>query len=183
MKSFFFRKTPWPLANTYWVKKGRLLAGEYPGDPDPETALFKTGCLIRSGIRVFMDLTEEGEFIPYDIFLNLPHTAFGSPPVYERYQIPEGGIPGSTLMTCNILDSIDRYVAEGDSVYLHSGTGKGRAAAVAGCWLSRHGSTGQAGLERLNDLWEKCAANPKGTIPGSSIQREYVRNWKEDIQH
>lgn len=53
--------------------KGRLMAGAYPGDQDPEMHRAKVQGLVDEGIRVFVSLMEEGEtnregrdFAPYE---------------------------------------------------------------------------------------------------------------------
>jgi hypothetical protein len=51
--------------NTYWVVPGQLLAGEYPGDRDPEEARSRLRKFLAAGVRHFIDLTEAGELEPY----------------------------------------------------------------------------------------------------------------------
>src|SRR5688572_20285195 len=55
-----------PHLNSYWVRPGLLLAGEYPGAFDEAWARRKIRRMLEAGIRVFVDLTEEGELAPYD---------------------------------------------------------------------------------------------------------------------
>ena len=50
-----------PIANSYWVVPGKLLAGEYPINLDEASSRAKMGCLTTAGVRAFIDLTEEGE--------------------------------------------------------------------------------------------------------------------------
>jgi hypothetical protein len=50
-----------PTASSYWIVPGRLLAGAYPGDSDPETHRVKVQALIDAGIRTFVNLMEEDE--------------------------------------------------------------------------------------------------------------------------
>ena len=58
-----------PLPNTYWVIPGRLLAGEYPGDPYTAQARLRLASLHDAGIDSFVDLTEEAELPPYRLLL------------------------------------------------------------------------------------------------------------------
>jgi hypothetical protein len=61
-----------PTASSYWVVPGRLLAGAYPGDSDPEAHRAKVQSLVDAGIRTFVNLMEVNEtnyagepFVPY----------------------------------------------------------------------------------------------------------------------
>ena len=62
-----------PTSSSYWVVPGLLLAGAYPGSPDPEEHRAKIKALLDAGIRAFVNLMEETEtnlagqlFVPYD---------------------------------------------------------------------------------------------------------------------
>ena len=59
------QEPPKPDPNTYWVVRGKLLAGEYPGAPDPEEARRRLRRFLAAGVRHFIDLTEAGELEPY----------------------------------------------------------------------------------------------------------------------
>lgn len=50
---------PVPIPNSYWVKPGRLLAGEYPGEKSESDARRKLGRFLDANVRYFVDLTEE----------------------------------------------------------------------------------------------------------------------------
>jgi hypothetical protein len=47
-----------PTTSSYWVVPGRLLAGAYPGDSDPEAHRAKVQALVDAGIRTFVNLTQ-----------------------------------------------------------------------------------------------------------------------------
>ena len=49
------------LPRSYWVSFPRLLAGAYPGSPQPEGAREKLRALYEAGIRTIVNLTEEVE--------------------------------------------------------------------------------------------------------------------------
>lgn len=51
--------TPYP--RSYWVMPGRLLAGYYPGAPDPVEAAGKLQALFDVGIRCIVNLMEPDE--------------------------------------------------------------------------------------------------------------------------
>ena len=50
-----------PIANSYWVIPGKLLAGEYPSSLYDGLARQMIRVLLDCGIDYFLDLTEEGE--------------------------------------------------------------------------------------------------------------------------
>lgn len=54
-----------PLANSYWVRPGRLLAGEHPFGESPTDAHDRLAALREAGIDYFIDLTEIGEMPNY----------------------------------------------------------------------------------------------------------------------
>ena len=49
-----------PSANSYWVVPNRFAAGEYPAE-----AATRLKTLLDAGIDHFIDLTEQGELLPY----------------------------------------------------------------------------------------------------------------------
>jgi len=62
-----------PAKRTYWVVQNKLLAGAYPGQPDPAKHLARLQALYDAGMRTFINLQEEGEtnnagqpFVRYD---------------------------------------------------------------------------------------------------------------------
>ena len=167
-----------PIDNCYWVEPGRLLAGEYPREPDRAPSVAKMRALRDAGISAFIDLTEEveaqwwGWVKPYDDMLD------GA--THERFPIPDMAVPRSPEVTTAILDAIDARIAEGRAVYVHCFGGVGRTGVVVGCWLARHGHTGDAALERLADLWRDCPKSSRHPrSPQMPEQADYVRNWRE----
>ena len=50
-----------PIPDSYWVRPGRLLAGQYAGARLPALALRKLRRLLDAGVTSFVDLTEAGE--------------------------------------------------------------------------------------------------------------------------
>ncbi len=55
-----------PIPNSYWVRPGQLLAGEYPGSMSLADANQRIQMLLHAGVNSFVDLTEEGEMPAYD---------------------------------------------------------------------------------------------------------------------
>lgn len=162
---------PNPIDMSYWVVPGRLLAGEYPRNPDTASSREKLARLTSAGVSVFVDLTEDCENLkPYAYLLN------GQ--IHQRFPIKDQNVPHDDQLTKSALDAIDRHLGAGRTVYVHCMGGVGRTGTVIGCWLSRHYEPGQAALNRLKDLWQK---NPKRHVrprtPENDLQDNYVRTW------
>ena len=169
-----------PLPNSYWVIRGRFAAGEYPGAKDPIEAARKLRTLLRAGIDHFIDLTEPGELVPYAKIVEKEARCFGPAVGYERRPIVDQCVPRSPEQMTRILDAIDAAMGDGKTVYLHCWGGVGRTGTVVGCWLVRHGRTGEAALRQIAEWWqtvEKVCRQP--ISPETSEQHEYVRNWTE----
>jgi len=134
-----------------WIEPGRLLAGAYPGSLDE---------LAEAGVTLVVDLTEEGELAPY---------AERLPPGVRHLRLPIRDFacaePGQMRAT---LDAIDGEHDRGDVVLVHCRGGCGRTGTVVGCWLVRHGLTGEEALARLG-----------GGCPETDEQRRMVVDWVE----
>ena len=102
---------------SYWVLKGKIAAGEYPGNQfskKPSTfitsvvhsviALFKSrfaarnspdwkiGQLMDSGVDTFIDLTEPGERPPYNMYLHRQRRKRSRRSEYYRFPIPDKNV-------------------------------------------------------------------------------------------
>jgi hypothetical protein len=160
-----------PLPNSYWVIPGRLLAGEYPGDPDHAQARRRLLRLHYAGINSFVDLTEEGELPPYSFFL--PKNA-----EYLRSAIVDTGVPNKVAQTQELIAAIHAALAKDRRVYVHCRAGIGRTGLIIGCFLADQESNGRTALTILNRLWrqsERAASWPK--IPQTAEQADYIRGW------
>ena len=132
----------------------------------------KLDALLNSGVTLFVDLTEEGELLPYANWLE---TA-----AHKRFPIPDTGTPRSVEQTRDILNAIDDHRGRGGTVYLHCWGGVGRTGTIVGCWLSRknNGDTEEA-LHELQDLWKKNPKSKWRDSPENPWQINYIRNWHE----
>jgi hypothetical protein len=160
-----------PLPNTYWVIPGRLLAGEYPGDPDDSRARQRLARLQDAGIDSFVDLTEEGELPPYSLWLPKQAEYFRSP-------IVDTGVPNNVSETRAVLAAIHAALARGKGVYVHCRAGIGRTGLIMGCFLADEETSGRAALKTLNRLWrqsERCSSWPD--VPQTAGQAAYIRGW------
>ena len=165
-----------PLANSYWVQTGRLLAGEHPAGreaPLGATGRERVQSLLSSGITAFIDLTEEGECAEYATLL--PKTV-----LYLRHPITDQDVPREPKQMRRIQDDIAAALAEGRSLYLHCRAGIGRTGLTAGCFLVEQGKPGEEALRELNQIWtEQCArAATWPTIPQTERQADYIRGWR-----
>jgi protein-tyrosine phosphatase len=89
-------------------------------------------------------------------------------------------VPRRAAEMAAILDAIDDALGQGRTVYVHCWGGIGRTGAVVGCWLVRHGLTGQGALDQIAEWWqhvEKVHRQPFS--PETPAQRDYVRTWTE----
>ena len=160
-----------PLANTYWVYPGRLLAGEHPGGATSEATRKRLERLSAAGIRVMVDLTEPAEIGGYDDALPLSVE-------YHRKPVPDHGVPARREHMLEILDCLHEALAAGKPCYVHCRAGIGRSATVIGCLLAEHGLGGEQALAQLSRLWRQSARSLDWPdIPETSAQCEYVRDW------
>ena len=176
-----------PSPYSYWVIPGRFAAGEYPGAKDPAEAAPKVEALLKSGINHFIDLTglntrgQPDNLTPYSDIAQEQSHRLGLSVDWEQHTIVDGSIPASPWHMARILDAIDATLADGKTIYLHCLGGVGRTGTVVGCWLVRHGHTGDAALSRVSELWSETEMSSKHHhgSPETREQREYVRGWTE----
>src|SRR5579872_1239563 len=98
MKPADTKSVPYP--NSYWVARGLVLAGEYPGDGDPAVARLRLGALLNAGVVTFIDLTDEGEVSedakpvpPYRNILRELAADLRTEATYVRFAIEDRGLP------------------------------------------------------------------------------------------
>ena len=172
--------TPGPIPNSYIVPGTRLMAGEYPGHRDPLEAGARLAALLDAGVETFVDLTSPADGLePYEPVLR--RLAFG--PQTERLSFPikDVSITHAEGM-CRILDAIDSTLAADRAVYVHCWGGVGRTGTVVGCWLVRHGKSGDEAIAEVDRLFhlmtpKKLARHRTGS-PETEEQREMIREWR-----
>lgn len=169
-----------PHQNCYWLKPGKLLAGEYPGNPDLKVARRRIDAHLDAGVTFFLDLTAEHELVPYDEILVEAAADRNLDVEYRRLPIRDADVPHSPAYMRQILDTIDQAIAAGHTVYLHCWGGIGRTGTTAGCWLVRHGQSGEEALQTIARHWQTVAKRyRKPRSPETDAQHAYVRAWKE----
>jgi ADP-ribosyl-[dinitrogen reductase] hydrolase len=166
---------PTPLRNSYWVVPGKVLAGEHPGGTTVEATRDRLQRLTAAGVECFMDLTEPSELKPYDPELPISIE-------YLRKPIRDHGIPAQRGHMVEILDCIQDAVESGRCVYIHCRAGIGRTGTVVGCLLVERGLPGEAALDELNRLWQRCERSQNwGSVPETDAQVDFVRTWKPQL--
>jgi hypothetical protein len=172
-----------PIPNSYWVKLGSVMAGEYPGNSYPHQTESRINRFLSLGVNAFLDLTQEDELDPYEGILKSSSERLGVETYYRRMSIRDMDIPASNQVMVEILNQIDQWVMERRKIYIHCWGGIGRTGTVVGCYLVSHGLQGSAALKHVQLLYsqmsaEKIRHHPESpqTIP----QKAFVRNWDAD---
>lgn len=177
-------RLPVPHPLSYWVMPGRFLAGAYPGSPDISETRQRMVRLLESGVRRVINLMEENELdrygrlmTPYGEILCEIARDRGSGIWQTRMPVRDLGVPSTHQMKV-ILDEIDWAVSHYVPVYVHCLGGVGRTGTVVGCYLVRHGLSGDMALKRIAELRRNT---PHGDYPSpeTEVQRDMVRSWRE----
>ncbi len=165
-----------PLANSYWVLPGQLLAGEYPLTRDDEESAVRLQNLLLAGMTCFINLTEPDELPRYEG--RLPIRFGGKSILHQRFAITDHGVPADMQQMTDILDAIDAALSSGAGVYVHCRAGIGRTGTVVGCHLVRQGYNAAQALEALNALWQGNArAGQWLHVPETDEQEAFVRRF------
>ncbi len=166
-----------PLANSYWVVPGRLLAGEYPhagsGSSGADSGPPRLERLLDAGIDVFLDLTQPGERPEYQSLLPAGVD-------YIRSPIDDGAVPAAVTQMRDIQAHLRQYLEQGRRIYVHCRAGIGRTGTVIGCYLAEQSLDGQKALRRLNELWRQSARSASWPqVPQTDIQSRFILLWPE----
>jgi len=168
-----------PIVESYWVEPGQFLAGEYPAHAFGEQLRQRLDKFLDFGINTFIDLTDSKELPPYLPVLNEQAGYYEMDIHYKRFTITDHDVPEPETMQ-TILDEIDTALAANRKVYLHCWGGIGRTGTTVGCYLVRHGHTGQEALKQLSEWWRDV---PKSRIwlhtPETKRQMDFVLTWSE----
>ncbi len=161
------------LLHAWWVRPGRLLAGEYPGHEDPTRTETKLNLLVDAGVRTIIDLTTPADRLtPYAPArekveatrrLDLRHCSF---------PIPDLGVVDDGTYE-RITDAIEESLAWG-GVYVHCWGGVGRTGTVIGCLLADEGLSYDGIMERFAVL-RKGTRKASRPIPETTAQKEVIR--------
>ena len=166
-----------PIPETYWVRPGQFLAGEYPGSYEEGITRQRISAFLEAGFTHFFDLTESHELLRYELILKELAQAYRIKASYNRFAVPDFGVPPPATMQL-LLTSIDEALSHGGKVYLHCWGGVGRTGTAVGCYLVHHGMSGEQALAQIAEWWlgvPKRIYHPSS--PQTVEQFEYVCNW------
>lgn len=167
---------PRPIAASYWVEPGRLLAGEYPAALDDDAARRKLRAFLAVGVDTFYNLTtSEDPLLPYADQLAEEAAAQELVVIHRSFTIRDLGVPSVADMT-TILDTLDADLAAGRTVYVHCWGGIGRTGTVVGCWLVRHGTPAEKALAFIQAGVDSTPKQGRRS-PETNEQHAYVKRW------
>ena len=169
-----------PLPNAYWAVERTLLAGEYPGDVDPERARSRIASLLDAGVRQFIDLTHPHELAPYETILAEEADRRGVEVRYRRLPIVDMDVPTLERMG-EIIAALEEAERAGRPAYVHCWGGVGRTGTTMACWFVHRGATPEQALESVAALFatmseEKRRRHVNGS-PETAAQRAFVTSW------
>ena len=169
---------PRPHDNCYWLVKGRVLAGEYPGADAPDVLQQRMRALIEAGVTRCFDFTHAAEALPnYGAALTRAGAERGVQARTERFGVADFGVPSASGMR-STLDAIDAALAQGANVYLHCRAGIGRTGTVAGCLLVEQGLEADDALDLIRLKWQVMAKRRLAPhSPETDEQREFIAQW------
>jgi protein-tyrosine phosphatase len=122
--------------------------------------------LLDAGVRTFVDLTEDGELVPYADSLTAGVQHVRKPIADLSCATPE--------QMAETLDVIDAALERG-VVYVHCRGGCGRTGTVLACHLVRHGVPPEEALERFHRFSRVLWSHP---CPETEEQRAMVLAWR-----
>jgi len=167
------------LPESYWVLLDKFLAGENPVRFTVEATHQRLDALLDAGFDTYIDLTQADELPAYLTLLEEKGQAKNRLINYHHFPILDRGLPTHPQMIA-ILNTLDDALSNGHKVYLHCWGGVGRTGTTVGCYLVRHGMTGQQAIDQIANWWQ---AVPKRRFyprsPETDEQVRYILDWDE----
>ena len=169
---------PRPIPESYWILPGRFLAGQYPGGFGEERVRHRMDALLEAGLDTFLDLTRGDELPPYEAILKEQARAYEKDVRILRHPITDFGLPTRDGMTAT-LTALDAALDEGRNIYLHCWAGVGRTGTVVGCYLVRHGMSGEQALAQIAEWWQDDPRRDRfKRSPETDEQVRFILDWK-----
>ncbi len=172
-----------PFQRAYWVRPGLLMAGCYPGSPDPAEASQKLKSLLDCGVRTFVNLMESHEldhsgrpFAGYEDLLRSLAEEHDRPISLASFPIKDLWIPTRRDMG-RILDYIDAAIEKTPAVYVHCWGGRGRTGTIVGCYLARHGYAADGQVPAMIQRLRKNVEDVHLASPETNQQMDMVLSW------
>lgn len=167
------------VPETYWLEPGKILAGPSPARRSQADTMRRLRTLLAAGINTFVDLTEEGEHVPYAKLLAAMPESRRRNVRYSRKPLVDHQVPASPEIMQDILDHLHEAVQDGQCIYLHCRAGIGRTGTTIGCYLRERGARPDAAVTELNRLWQQNArAAEWPRTPETNEQESYILDWR-----
>ena len=167
-----------PHGNCYWLIPGQLLAGEHPGSIVAAEGIARIDALLDTGVRQFVDLTDEREGPgPYVPILSERAAARSIRVAHRRHAIPDFGVPSAALMRAT-LDTIYEAIAAKETLDLHCWGGVGRTGTVVGCLLREQGFDAVGAFDVIGRKWQSMEKRARHPIsPETTEQGAFIKRW------
>ena len=160
-----------PLFQSYYLGERNIYAGEYPGDKYGEKAEAKIKQMTHFGVRHYIDLTEEGELVPYAHLLPKDAT-------YTRFPIRDCGIPSSLDAVEVLLNHIRELSKRDDGyVYIHCWGGVGRTGTIVACYLAKESF--ETTMKNLRYQFSEMPKSAHRVTPDTKEQENFIRQYVE----
>lgn len=173
--------SPKPPHDGWWIEDNRIVGGPYPGALDKDEARAKLGDLLDFGVRLFIDLTEEGEGSPplkpyYELLKSVAAERDMEEEVaWVRMPIPDIDVPGEAGMRA-VMGVLAHGREQPGLIYVHCWGGVGRTGTVAGCHMIERRLPAERALERI--AARRAHTDRAGrAAPETAAQREMVEDW------
>jgi protein tyrosine phosphatase len=147
-----------PVPRTWWIDPGKVLGGASPVAPDTEQTKLTILRLIQAGIKVVINLQEEGEnthngdHLPeYCSILQEIASKNSTEIDVFRFPVPDGETPSIEQMV-SIIDKINAALRENKMVFVHCLAGYGRTGTVAWSWLIDKGMSSSEAMVAIKKI-------------------------------
>ncbi|KAJ7623429.1 protein-tyrosine phosphatase-like protein [Roridomyces roridus] len=143
----------------------------------------KLDAMLMAGVRTFLDLTEDGELLPYVSELPVRASVLGvdlEEIQYHRFAIRDRSLPDSVEYMHSIMRVLEENERKGRISAVHCRGGIGRTGTVIGCYLVASGRAkdGAHALEIIAREWAKVAKSQVYRhSPETGPQFEFVLNF------